>query len=55
MLRALKASADPIQPVGKTKDGKTAVGMRPWGFISQGRKLKAGGGEVGDLPGPLGG
>lgn len=40
MLRALKASADPIQPVGKTKDGKTAVGMRPWGFSFSGKEAE---------------
>lgn len=39
--RALKTSADPMQPAEKRKDGKTTMGMRLWGLASQGRKLKA--------------
>lgn len=34
--RACKTRADPIQPVGDRNDGKTAMGIRPWGLASQG-------------------
>lgn len=34
--RACKTRADPIQPAGDRNDGKTAMGMRPWGFSFSG-------------------
>ena len=41
MSKAIKASTDPLQPVGKTKGCKTAMGMRPWGLSFSRKEGKA--------------
>lgn len=40
--RACKTRADPIRPAGDRNDGKTAMGMRPWGFSFSGTKAGVG-------------
>lgn len=44
----MKASTDLLQPVGKTRDCKTAMGMRPWGlgFSRKEGKARVGWGDM---------
>ena len=37
----MKTSTDLLQPVGKTKDCKTAMGTRPWGLSFSRKEGKA--------------